>query len=102
MCPLSFQEAVLVHLRLDLRSKRLVRGAEIGKERAVGRVGGGGVHGAVGLAPLEMRTDVVVGGVRVRARLRVVVAPQLAPGIEDGTGGRGKGFFNTEAVMRDA
>ena len=36
-----------------------------------------------------MAADVVVGGVRVRVRLRVVVAPQLPPRVEDGPRRRG-------------
>ena len=52
-----------------------MRRAQGGKEFVVGFVGGSGVHlllaGRSALHALEMLADVVVGGVRVRARLRV-------------------------------
>jgi hypothetical protein len=40
-----------------------------------------------------MKPNVVVGCVRIGVRLGMVVAPELAPGIKDCTGGRGEVFF---------
>ena len=65
-------------------------GAEVGEKLIVCFVRGRGVHllfaGGGFLHALEVEADVVVGGVGIGVRLGVVVAPELAPGIEDGTG----------------
>ena len=97
---LTLQEPILVHLRSDLCGKGLLRRAQGGEKSVVGFVGGGGVHlllaGRRALHTLEMQADVVVGGVRVRALLRMVLPPQLPPGIKYGA----RGFTGRTRVSR--
>ena len=85
---LTLQEPTLVHLRSNLRGKDLVRRTQGGEKLVVGFVGGGGVHlllaGGGALHALEMQADVVVGGVRVRAWLRMIVPPESATGVKYG------------------
>ena len=79
----SSQEAVLVYLRGNLHGKGLMCGTEVRKKSVVGGIAGVWIHllpaGGGALHALEMQTDVVVGGIRIRARLRMVVAPQFPP-----------------------
>ena len=89
---------MLADLRGDLRGEGALGGAEVADEARVFGVGGVRVHVAVRLEALEERPDVVEGGVRERARLRVVVAPQRAPSSAPNTS-RATRFFSSSSGM---
>ena len=86
----SFEEAVFADLGGDVRSEGLHGGAEVADQARVFGVGRVGVHVAVRLEALEVRADVVEGGVGQGGRLGMVAAPEPSSRVKDAGCGNGK------------